>query len=534
MKTTSSCGLDNINSYVLKLAIDELVPVITHIINLSICQRKFPKAWKISKVIPLHKKDENILPKNFRPVSLLSVTSKILEKVVFLQLFQYFEENSLLHPSHHAYRPAHSTTSALIEMVDTWVEAFENKEISAVVMCDQSAAFDVCDHEILKNKLEIYGLQEGSLQWISSYLENRMQCVYIEGSLSEIRKLEKAGVPQGGNLSPLLYNIFCSDLPEAIHEECKEGQNDEDTALVNENEEYQFDLSCKQCGKLVCYADDCTYSSSHKDPNVLKIQIETAFSKIKQYMDNNKLFLNSDKTHLLIMCSSKKPSNHKDFNITLNTGTEIIEPSQEERLLGANVTNDFLWKSHLRDHKKSVISTLKKKNNALSIICHYSCFKIRKMFANALVMSHILYHIQLYGGCSDNLISAIQVQQNRAARSVCKLPWRTNTNVLLGQLGWLNVKQMVAFYSIKSFHKTRLIGLPKYINEAISRPFIAKTRPARTGGIRDTRHYTSSIGQSSFIPRTIEIWNTLPTEIKMESNPDAFSANLKIWICNNV
>ena len=251
-------------------------------------------------------------------------------------------------------------------------------------------------------------------------------------------------------------------------------------------------------------------------------------------MDNNKLFLNSDKTHLLIMCSSKKHANNQDFNITLNTGSEIIKPSQEERLLGANVTNDFLWKSHLRDHKKSVISTLKKKNNALSIICHYASFKVRKMFANALIMSHIMYHIQLYGGSSDNLLSAIQVQQNRAARSVCKLPWRTNTNVLLRQLGWMNVKQMVAFYSLKCFHKTRQTGLPKYIHEAISRPYIAKTRPAKTGGIRDTRHYTSSIGQSSFIPRTIEIWNTLPTEIKMESNPDAFSANLKIWICNNV
>ena len=108
-------------------------------------------------------------------------------------------------------------------------------------------------------------------------------------------------------------------------------------------------------------------------------------------MDNNKLFLNSDKTHLLIMCSSKMHSNHEDFNITLNTGSEIIKPSQEERLLGANVTNDFLWKSHLRDHKKSVISLLKTKNNALSILCHYSSFRTRKMFANGLIMSHILY-----------------------------------------------------------------------------------------------------------------------------------------------
>ena len=119
MKSSSSCGLDNISSYVLKLAIDELVPAITHIINLSIIQKKFPESWKTSKVIPLHKKDEMIFPKNFRPVSLLSVVSKIVEKAIFLQVFQYFEENSLIHPSHHAYRPVHNTTTALIEMMIT-------------------------------------------------------------------------------------------------------------------------------------------------------------------------------------------------------------------------------------------------------------------------------------------------------------------------------------------------------------------------------------------------------------------------------
>ena len=156
------------------------------------------------------------------------------------------------------------------------------------------------------------------------------------------------------------------------------------------------------------------------------------------------------------------------------------------------------------------------------------------MFANALVMSHILYHIQLYGGCSNNLLSAIQVQQNRAARSVCKLPWRTNTDVLLKQLGWMNIKQMVTFYSIKSFHKTKQTGLPKYIHEAISTPFIAKTRTALTGGIREARHFTTGIGQASFIPRTIEQWNNLPIAIRMEKDPHALSTKLKEWVINNV
>ena len=198
------------------------------------------------------------------------------------------------------------------------------------------------------------------------------------------------------------------------------------------------------------------------------------------------------------------------------------------------MTNDFLRKTHLRDHKKSLISTLKTKNNALSIICHYSSFIVRKMLANGLILSHIIYHIELYGGCSEELLSAIQVQQNRAARMVCKLPWRTRTNTLLNQMGWMTVRQMVAFYSLMTLFKTRKSGQPSYIHNLISLPFNIKTRLACTGGIRDPRNLQSRIGMSSFIPRTISLWNSLPEGIRMEESPAIYSTKLRAWVKENV
>ena len=93
MKSSKSCGSDNIDSYVLKLARDDLVPVITHLVNLSIKYKTFPNQWKLAKVVPLHKKQDVLLPKNYRPVALLPITSKILERAIFGQVIEYFEAN---------------------------------------------------------------------------------------------------------------------------------------------------------------------------------------------------------------------------------------------------------------------------------------------------------------------------------------------------------------------------------------------------------------------------------------------------------
>ena len=116
LKSSKSCGIDNVDAYILKLGKEELIPVITHIVNLSIKYRVFPKYWKMAKVVPLHKKDDVTNPKNYRPVSLLSVTSKILERAVFAQLIIYLEENNLLHPSHHGFRSKHNTSTAILQM----------------------------------------------------------------------------------------------------------------------------------------------------------------------------------------------------------------------------------------------------------------------------------------------------------------------------------------------------------------------------------------------------------------------------------
>ena len=207
LKSSKSCGVDEIDATVLKLGKLQLLPVITHIVNLSISSRCFPSSWKCAKIVPLHKKDERTNPKNFRPVALLPIFSKILERAIFQQFIEYLESNRILHPSHHGFRSAHSTCTALLQMFDTWVDTQAEGEISAVIMLDMSAAFDVVDHPILLNKMRLYGFSECSLNWLTSYLLNRSQS---DGHLSEALPVG-AGVPQGLILGPH-FSTFYSQM----------------------------------------------------------------------------------------------------------------------------------------------------------------------------------------------------------------------------------------------------------------------------------------------------------------------------------
>ena len=185
LSNSAAFGLDEIDTSTLKLIKEEIAPAVTHIINLSITTKEFPEAWKSAKVIPVHKKDSVLDPANYRPVSLVPVLSKVLEKVIFQQTFKYLTENELLHPSHHAFRKCHNTSTALIEMIDSWVDAIDNEQMAGVCLLDMSAAFDLVEHNLLLKKMEVYGFSMDVLDWFSSYLANRQQCVSVNGSLSK-------------------------------------------------------------------------------------------------------------------------------------------------------------------------------------------------------------------------------------------------------------------------------------------------------------------------------------------------------------
>ena len=162
-------------------------------------------------------------------------------------MVSYLTQHNLIHPNHHAYRVNHNTTTALLQMYDGWLDSLEKYDMAGVCFLDMSAAFDIVDHPLLISKLDLYGFDNGSLDWVSSYLSERSQCVSIDGSLSRLQHVQH-GVPQGSILGPLLYILFTNELPEVIHTDCQEAADP-----GSEQSWPKYTMMCKSCGSIGCY-----------------------------------------------------------------------------------------------------------------------------------------------------------------------------------------------------------------------------------------------------------------------------------------
>ena len=189
------CSLDPLPADLFKLCLSDLIPIITKIINFSLCSGNFPDDFKRAIVIPLLKKpglDKEVL-KNYRPISNLPFLSKVLERVVLRQLLNHLASNGLLEIFQSAYRQNHSTETALLHVSDTLLSAADNNDVSILCLLDLSAAFDTIDHTILLDCLQhTFGISGSALNWFCTYLTDRSQSVMIRSMQSAIKVVSSA------------------------------------------------------------------------------------------------------------------------------------------------------------------------------------------------------------------------------------------------------------------------------------------------------------------------------------------------------
>ena len=194
MENKTSCGHDGISNKLLKCIKHELSKSLTLIINQMLTTGIFPESLKLSKITPIYKKGDRVFLENYRPISLLPTISKIFERVIHDQLYDYFNSNNLLATQQYGFRPQHSTEYAAVKLVDHTSSEMENQKIPTAVFIDLSKAFDTLSYDILLYKLKYYGVTGTEFKLMQNYLSNRKQYVVFNHCNSDITEIN-IGVP---------------------------------------------------------------------------------------------------------------------------------------------------------------------------------------------------------------------------------------------------------------------------------------------------------------------------------------------------
>ena len=248
---SKSFGHKGLDVMALKLAANSLLIPINFLINLSIRNQEFATHWKIGRLIPLFKGKGLEKTDPYRPISLLPVTSKLVERAVQNQLLDFMISSKQLNRNQNAYLRNHSTTTTLLQLTDQIYTATDDKLISVMMTIDESCAFDCVDHNLLLQKMSLYNFSDQTVNWFRNYLSDRTNYVTHNAKDSNM-KIVTRGVPQGSVLGPILYTIFINDLPEIIKDDDNCGNH------AHNKDDFLFGPNCELCGAIPCYADDAT------------------------------------------------------------------------------------------------------------------------------------------------------------------------------------------------------------------------------------------------------------------------------------
>ena len=453
---------DKLDSMAIKSAGDLLAAPICFLVNLSIKSSSFANKWKIARIIPLHKGKglSQLDPKNFRHISLLPVTAKLVERVIQIQMMSYLEQSKQINYNHHAYRKHLSTTTAMTQVMDSLFEAVDENKIATIMTVDESSAFNCVPHQILIEKLRLYNFDISTLNWFQSYLSFRSQFVTINAHDSEMMKIQY-GVPQGSVLGPLVYTIFINELPEVV-------TDDDCDDPAHKPSEYLFSKNCKKCGKLPCYADNASFVITSKYRACNQVKILRNLSAIKSFLNNNYLTINMSKTTICEIMVPQKRCRIKGsppyLTVTETTGEiKVIAAKQHIRLLGANIQDNFSWRLHLLDGEKAVILALRHKLGSLKHIAAQLPRKSRHTLANRLILSKNNYLVQVWGGAHNKYIKKMQIILNKSARFVCNVNIRTPTKSLMEQCNWLFVSESIKYFTLISVWNFKWRNVPFHL-----------------------------------------------------------------------
>ena len=395
LKPRKATGLDGIPSRLLKDAANVLAGPLTEIFNMTVGQGKIPKEGKKAKVIPVHKSGPRDDPENHRPISILPVVSKVLERLIHGQLSAYLKRMNFLCENQSGFRRNHSTATAVTHFTDNILTNIDKGLITGTVFIDFSKAFDTVEHDILLNKLEHYGVCSQSLRWFKDYLHERKQTVPIDTERSDELAIV-TGVPQGSILGPLLFIIYINDMPNCI-ENCS----------VN------------------LYADDTVIYYSGVSIEDIESYVKRDLKSLSQWLEDNKLVLNALKTKSMLFTSNRHK--HKDTNLSLCHQDKSIEAVTSYKYLGVVFNKHISWKNHA----EYVCNKVAGRIGVFSRIRRFITIEAAQTVYTSIIQPIFDYCSIAWSSLLQQDKDRMQRLQNRAARIIiCETPAKSSSEVL--------------------------------------------------------------------------------------------------------
>ena len=519
-KGNRSCGIDYIDGYSIKLAAPLIEDILLHLVNLTIEFSQYPHLWKVNKVSPQYKKGDKTLGENWRPVTDIVFVSKLAEAAVYEQTEEHFSMNNLWHPNHHGFKANHSTATAISQIYDFWIQAAEKTELTAALLLDLSAAFDVVNHEILLDKLKLYNFSPKTIAWFRSYLEGRKQVVVVESKTSDPKEIGNQGVPQGSLLGPILFIIFYNDFPYVREE-----------------------------GSSIVYADDDTDNVSDKDPHLLQQKIQKEADLSTSWVHDNKLVCSGSKTKLLVIGTKELRRSklvNPNISIEIIVDGHPVRESESERLLGVLINNVMTWEHHLygnEDHK-GLVQKLSQRANIIWKLSKMMPKQKLKMISEGIFFSLLNYCIEVYGNVwglntyDDQVRNSIaytkednrklQILVNKVLRSLTGRDRDTPVTVLHDQSGQLSVHQRCAMYTLTNVHKAVNQKLPAYSYYKL------KPNPVQKNQQISRVDYKLSLSRGSYYYRGSKLYSQVPDQITQITNQTSFKKAAKKWVLMSI
>lgn len=496
-KSKKSSGDDGISMTLLKAIAESCSEPIADLINRSLQCGIVPNAMKLAKVIPVYKAKCKETFGNYRPISLLSCISKILEKVVHKRLLNFLDSNAILYPRQYGFRPGRSTVDAITEFTSDIVSALDNKHSALAVFLDLSKAFDTINHQILLTKLHHYGVRGVALDWFQSYLSCRNQYVSFKG-VHSVTNSVNIGVPQGSVLGPLLFIIYTNDIPMSI-----------------------------KSSKPILFADDTTVFVIGENVESLYKQMNDDLMELNDWFKANYLSVNPNKTKCMLFTRQRDAKVH---NYKLFVEHEVLEKVSHTKFLGVHIDDQFTWQHQIDHCCKKVSCGVYAMNMSKRIISANNL----KILYYSLVHPYLIYGIRLWGSCLKKYIHKLEVLQNRALRSMTNGKYNDPTSPMYKSMNILKLKDL--------FIHEQYMFMYSFVNKLLPDPLLNLYEYHYDVHMYNTRHANdprppqanSSILTRSFLYQAPKLWSNLSDNLKHSRSRNIFKRRIKTTLLNQL